>query len=69
MEGMVEKADGVRRMDRCICCVHLVDILPGGKTGHGWSIGTCELSGRMRRAQSPACGRFVEDGEDTDDQV
>ena len=61
---MEEKDRRPCRMDRCICCVHLVDILPGGKTGHGWSIGTCKLDGRMRRAQSPACDRFEEKEED-----
>lgn len=63
-EGVDEKVEGVRRMDRCICCVHLVDILPGGEKGLGWSIGTCALDGRLRRAQSPACGRFEEDKEE-----
>lgn len=51
----------VRRMDRCICCVHMVDIRPGGRNGLGWSVGTCGLDGRARRAQSPACERFEED--------
>lgn len=54
----------VRKMDRCAFCAHLVDVLPGGKSGYGWSVGTCELSGKMRRAISPACGRFAESKEE-----
>lgn len=57
---MADKDRGPRRMDRCIDCVHLVDILPRGGSEFGWSVGTCGLNWRARRAQSPACDWFVQ---------